>query len=89
MRITDVGPRDGLQNEAQSVATEAKIALICGLAGAGVRHIEAGAFVSPKWVPQMASSEQVMAGITRKPGVIYSGLTPNMKGFEAEVGGLS
>lgn len=83
VKIIEVGPRDGLQNESFSISPEIKIELIDRLSSAGFSNIEAASFVSPKWVPQMASSEQVMAGIKRKPGVIYSGLTPNMKGFEA------
>ena len=82
VKIVEVGPRDGLQNEKQVVPTATKIELIERLAEAGVRVIEATSFVSPKWVPQMATSAEVMAGIVRKPGVIYSVLTPNMKGFE-------
>ena len=82
VRIVEVGPRDGLQNEAETVPTDAKIALIDGLSETGLTAIEAGSFVSPKWVPQMADSEAVMAGIRRRPGVTYSILTPNMKGFE-------
>jgi len=83
VKIVEVGPRDGLQNESFSISPEIKIELIDRLTAAGFANIEAASFVSPKWVPQMASSEQVMAAIRRKPGVIYSGLTPNMKGFEA------
>jgi len=82
VKIVEVGPRDGLQNEAETVPTEAKIALIDRLSQTGLTAIEAGSFVSPKWVPQMADSEAVMAGIRRRPGVTYSVLTPNMKGFE-------
>ncbi|MDE2428257.1 MAG: hydroxymethylglutaryl-CoA lyase [Burkholderiales bacterium] len=83
VKIVEVGPRDGLQNEKDSIAAEVKIELVNRLTGAGFVNIEAASFVSPKWVPQMATSAEVMAGITRKPGVIYSVLTPNMKGFEA------
>jgi len=83
VKIVEVGPRDGLQNESFAISPEIKIELINRLSAAGFANIEAASFVSPKWVPQMASSEEVMAGIKRKPGVIYSGLTPNMKGFEA------
>lgn len=83
VKIVEVGPRDGLQNEKDSIPAEIKIALINRLSYAGFANIEAASFVSPKWVPQMATSAEVMAGITRKPGVIYSALTPNMKGFEA------
>ena len=83
--IVEVGPRDGLQNEASAVAAETKIALIDRLSATGLGVIEAGAFVSPKWVPHMADSADVVAGITRKQGVKYVVLTPNMKGFEAAV----
>ena len=83
VRIVEVGPRDGLQNESRTVSTEVKIELIERLADAGLKSIEASAFVSPKWVPQMADHAAVMRGITRTPGVIYSALTPNLKGFEA------
>jgi hydroxymethylglutaryl-CoA lyase len=81
--LVEVGPRDGLQNEAQSVSTAQKIELIHRLQDAGCREIEATSFVSPKWVPQMADCTAVMAGIARRPGVRYSVLTPNMKGLEA------
>jgi len=82
VRIVDVGPRDGLQNEKSVVPTEVKVALVEALADAGVPAIEATSFVSPKWVPQMADAADVMARIRRKPGVAYAVLTPNMKGFE-------
>jgi hydroxymethylglutaryl-CoA lyase len=85
VKIVDVGPRDGLQNEKQPVPAEVKIALVHRLQEAGLREIEVTSFVSPKWVPQMGDNEEVMAGIERKPGVRYSVLTPNMKGFEAAV----
>ena len=85
VKIVDVGPRDGLQNEKQPVAAEHKIALVHALQAAGLKEIEVTSFVSPKWVPQMADNVEVMAGITRQPGVRYSVLTPNMKGFEAAV----
>ncbi|MBE7420013.1 MAG: hydroxymethylglutaryl-CoA lyase [Ideonella sp.] len=81
--IVEVGPRDGLQNEKQPVATEHKVELVHRLQAAGLREIEVTSFVSPKWVPQMADNAQVMAGIRRSPGVRYSVLTPNLKGFEA------
>ena len=87
VKIVDVGPRDGLQNEKQPVPAEVKIALVHRLQDAGLKEIEVSSFVSPKWVPQMADAAQVMAGIERKPGVRYSVLTPNMKGFEAAVAG--
>jgi hydroxymethylglutaryl-CoA lyase len=83
VRIVDVGPRDGLQNEKATIATDVKVGLIDRLTDAGLQAIEAASFVSPKWVPQMADGAQVMAGIRRKPGVVYSALVPNMKGFEA------
>jgi hydroxymethylglutaryl-CoA lyase len=85
VKIVDVGPRDGLQNEAQPVPVEIKIGLVQRLQDAGLKEIEVTSFVSPKWVPQMADAAEVMAGIERKPGVRYSVLTPNMKGFEAAV----
>jgi hydroxymethylglutaryl-CoA lyase len=86
VKIVDVGPRDGLQNEKEPVPAEIKIGLVHRLQDAGLKEIEVTSFVSPKWVPQMADNAQVMAGIQRKPGVRYSVLTPNMKGFEAAVG---
>ena len=81
--IIDVGPRDGLQNEKQPVPAAVKIELVHRLQNAGLREIEVTSFVSPKWVPQMADNAQVMAGMARQPGVRYSVLTPNWKGFEA------
>ena len=83
VRIVEVGPRDGLQNEPGVVPAAVKIELINRLADAGLRAIEATAFVSPKWVPQMADNAEVMAGIRKKSGVAYPVLVPNMKGFEA------
>jgi hydroxymethylglutaryl-CoA lyase len=83
VRLVEVGPRDGLQNEKAMVPTDVKVALIDMLADAGMPAIEATSFVSPKWVPQMADAADVMARIRRKPGVRYPVLTPNMKGFEA------
>ena len=80
--VVEVGPRDGLQNEKQAVSIETKVALIERLAAAGLKTVEAGAFVSPKWVPQMAASDEVLATIERKAGVSYPVLTPNMKGYE-------
>ncbi|MBU2885744.1 hydroxymethylglutaryl-CoA lyase, partial [Gilvimarinus agarilyticus] len=80
--LVEVGPRDGLQNEPGTIACADKIVLIHALAEAGLTRIEAGAFVNPKWVPQMADSEAVFAGIERRSGVSYSALTPNLKGFE-------
>ena len=85
VKIVDVGPRDGLQNEKNHVPAVDKIALVGMLQDAGLREIEVTSFVSPKWVPQMADALDVMAGIARKPGVRYSVLTPNMKGWEAAV----
>jgi len=82
VKIVDVGPRDGLQNEKEVVPTDAKVELIHRLADAGLPVVEAGSFVSPKWVPQMGDSADIMKRITRKPGVSYPVLTPNMKGFE-------
>jgi isopropylmalate/homocitrate/citramalate synthase len=81
VKIVEVGPRDGLQNEKQFVATADKVALVNDLAAAGVPVVESGSFVSPKWVPQMADTADVLAQIARKPGVSYPVLTPNMKGF--------
>ncbi len=83
VKLVDVGPRDGLQNEKQPVPTEVKIQLVHMLQDAGLTEIEVTSFVSPKWVPQMADNAQVMAGMLRKAGVRYSVLTPNMQGFEA------
>src|SRR3989304_2049290 len=83
VKVVEVGPRDGLQNEARAVPTAVKIELIDRLSDAGLPVIEATAFVSPKWVPQMADNAQVMAGIRRKPGVAYPVLVPNLQGFEA------
>lgn len=80
--IIEVGPRDGLQNEVKTVPLNAKVRLIQDLAEAGLKHIESGSFVSPKWVPQMADSLDVLQSIHRKDDVIYSALTPNMKGYE-------
>ncbi|NVJ56397.1 MAG: hydroxymethylglutaryl-CoA lyase, partial [Vibrionaceae bacterium] len=79
--IVEVGARDGLQNE-KSVSTQAKVELINNLSASGLKHIEAGSFVSAKWVPQMADSYEVMSAISREPSVIYSALTPNLIGFE-------
>ncbi|SFH75424.1 hydroxymethylglutaryl-CoA lyase [Collimonas sp. OK307] len=83
VKIVEVGPRDGLQNEKETIPADVKIALVDQLTNAGFVNIEAASFVSPKWVPQMATSSEVMAAIQRKPGVIYSALVPNMKGLEA------
>ncbi|WP_041742708.1 hydroxymethylglutaryl-CoA lyase [Collimonas fungivorans] len=83
VKIVEVGPRDGLQNEKETIPADVKIALVDQLTKAGFVNIEAASFVSPKWVPQMATSSEVMAAIQRKPGVVYSALVPNMKGLEA------
>ncbi|WP_295641844.1 hydroxymethylglutaryl-CoA lyase [uncultured Methylibium sp.] len=83
--LVDVGPRDGLQNERQPVAATHKIELVHRLQAAGLREVEVTSFVSPRWVPQMADNAEVMAGIHRRPGVRYSVLVPNLKGFEAAV----
>ena len=83
VKIVEVGPRDGLQNEKENVPAHIKTELVNRLSRAGFRNIEAAAFVSPKWVPQMATSADVMAAIDRRPGTIYSALTPNLQGFEA------
>ncbi len=82
VRVVEVGPRDGLQNEKQAVSTELKLELIQRLGASGLRYIEAGSFVNPKWVPQMAGSEEVFQRLQRQPGVTYAALTPNLKGFE-------
>ncbi|ACO81046.1 hydroxymethylglutaryl-CoA lyase [Azotobacter vinelandii CA] len=83
VRLVEVGPRDGLQNEKRPLGLADKVRLVDDLSAAGLEYIEAGSFVSPKWVPQMADSAEVFAGIRRKPGVVYAALTPNLKGFEA------
>ena len=83
VKIVEVGPRDGLQNEKALVPTEIKVALIDQLTEAGFTNIEAASFVSQKWVPQMADGAAVMARIRRRPGTLYSALTPNMKGLDA------
>jgi hydroxymethylglutaryl-CoA lyase len=85
VKLVDVGPRDGLQNEKAMVPAAVKIELVHRLQDAGLREIEVTSFVSPKWVPQMADALEVMAGVHRKAGVRYSVLTPNLKGFEAAV----
>lgn len=85
VKLVEVGPRDGLQNEATPVAAAVKIELIHRLQDAGLASIEATAFVSPKWVPQMADNAEVMAGIRRKPGVSYPVLVPNLRGLEAAI----
>jgi len=83
VQLIDVGPRDGLQNEKQPVPAAVKIELVHRLQAAGLKEIEVTSYVSPKWVPQMADNHAVMSGIARAPGVRYSVLTPNLKGFEA------
>lgn len=82
VRIVEVGPRDGLQNEPLAISTDVKVTLIEKLAAAGVNYIEAGSFVNPQWVPQMAGSDEVFRRLSRQPGVTYAALTPNLKGFE-------
>jgi len=83
VKIVEVGPRDGLQNEKRPIEVDARVRLIEGLVAAGIRHIEAASFVSPKWVPQMAGGAEVMARVPRRPGVRYSALAPNLKGLQA------
>jgi len=83
VKIVEVGPRDGLQNEKAPVSTDIKLELIARLGAAGLRAIEATSFVSPKWVPQMADAAEIMARLPRLPGVAYSVLTPNLQGFDA------
>jgi len=83
VKIVEVAPRDGLQNEKTFVSTAIKVELVNRLSAAGFQNVEAASFVSPKWVPQMADGAEVMAAIERKPGVIYSVLTPNLRGFDA------
>ncbi|MCF7542719.1 hydroxymethylglutaryl-CoA lyase [Pseudomonas petrae] len=82
VRLVEVGPRDGLQNESSPVSVSDKLQLVHDLADAGVSYIETGSFVSPKWVPQMAGSAELFAGIQRKDGVTYAALAPNLRGFE-------
>src|SRR5271170_6292437 len=84
-RIVEVGPRDGLQNEASVLPSAVKIELCNRLSRARVHNLEAASFVSPSWVPQMATSAEVMAGIERRPGTLYSVLVPNMKGLEGAI----
>jgi hydroxymethylglutaryl-CoA lyase len=85
VRVVEVGPRDGLQNEKRPVETAAKIELINDLVNAGLAYIEAGSFVNPKWVPQMADSDEVFRQLQRKEEVTYAALTPNLQGFERAV----
>ena len=87
VKIVEVGPRDGLQNEKEALSADVKVELVERLARAGFVNVEAAAFVSPKWVPQMATSAEVLARIERRPGIIYSALVPNMQGFEAALAG--
>ncbi|MCU1731710.1 MULTISPECIES: hydroxymethylglutaryl-CoA lyase [unclassified Pseudomonas] len=82
VRLVEVGPRDGLQNEAQPISVADKVRLVDDLTAAGLSYVEVGSFVSPKWVPQMAGSAEVFAGIQHKPGVTYAALAPNLRGFE-------
>ncbi|OBS39935.1 hydroxymethylglutaryl-CoA lyase [Pseudomonas syringae pv. syringae] len=82
VNLVEVGPRDGLQNEAQPISVDAKVRLVDDLTAAGLSHIEVGSFVSAKWVPQMTGSAQVFERIQRREGVIYSALAPNLRGFE-------
>lgn len=83
VKVVEVGPRDGLQNEKETIPVDVKVELVNRLSAAGFANIEAASFVSPKWVPQMATSTEVMQQITRRPGTLYSALVPNMKGFDA------
>ena len=85
VRIVEVGPRDGLQNEARTVPTDAKIRFIDALSSTGLEEIEVSSFVSPKWVPQLADAAEVFAGIRRAPGVIYSALVPNRQGLDGAI----
>ncbi len=85
VRIVEVGPRDGLQNEKQAIPTATKIQLIDMLVDSGLNYIEAGSFVNPKWVPQMADSAEVFSGITRTAGVTYAALVPNLQGYERAI----
>ncbi|MDD0816996.1 hydroxymethylglutaryl-CoA lyase [Curvibacter sp. HBC28] len=85
VKLVDVGPRDGLQNEKQALSAELKIGLVHRLQDAGLKHIEVTSFVSPKWVPQMGDNAEVMAGLQRRDDVRYAVLTPNLKGYEAAV----
>jgi len=83
VRVVEVGPRDGLQNEPQALGIAERVQLCAALVASGVQHLEVGSFVSPKWVPQMAGTAEVLAGLGRPAGVVRSVLVPNMKGFEA------
>ena len=85
IRVVEVGPRDGLQNEQATIPTEVKIAFVDALSRTGLKEIEAGAFVSPKWIPQLADSDEVFGKMRRVPGVTYSALVPNEKGLDRAV----
>lgn len=85
VRLVEVGPRDGLQNEQQPISVADKVRLVDDLTAAGLGYIEVGSFVSPTWVPQMAGSAEVFAGIAQKPGVTYAALTPNLRGLDAAI----
>ena len=85
VKIVEVGPRDGLQNEKSIIPTEAKIAFVDALSGSGLTEIEVSSFVSPKWVPQLADALEVFRGITRVPGVVYSALVPNEVGLDRAI----
>lgn len=85
VNVVEVGARDGLQNEATALTVRDKVTLVDGLSKTGLKHIEVGSFVSPHWVPQMANSDRVLKQIERKKGIIYSALTPNMRGFNDAV----
>ncbi|MFZ3154192.1 hydroxymethylglutaryl-CoA lyase [Pseudomonas sp.] len=85
VRLVEVGPRDGLQNEQQPISVADKVRLVDDLSAAGLGYIEVGSFVSPKWVPQMAGSAEVFAQIQQLPGIVYAALAPNLKGFDAAV----
>ena len=87
--VYEVSPRDGLQNESAQVATHAKVRLIEALVDSGIRRIEVGSFVAPKWVPQMADADEVCRMIARREGVTYSGLCPNARGLERAVAALT
>jgi len=86
VRLVEVGPRDGLQNEAQPISVADKVRLVDDLTAAGLSYVEVGSFVSPKWVPQMAGSAEVFAGIQQQAGVTYAALAPNLRGFEDALG---
>src|SRR4051812_29174939 len=83
VRLTEVGPRDGLQNEARAISVDDKVQFVDLLSSCGFAEIEVSSFVSPKWVPQLGDATEVFARITRKPGVVYSALVPNEQGLDA------